>query len=159
MKANQYGTLAEQKRYSIGYRRPSEIPRTEVERLRNRAQESESRLIWYREALAVLRARLGLDHLGEDEDVVERMLEAIASQAQALTRFQDLARSADVRADEMEAGLMEARSEINGLRDAVHGGRSGPASLLDIALAALRGDALRGEAVAGLIEAARRAEA
>ena len=136
-----------------------ELTRTgaEVERLRNRAQESESRLIWYREALRVLRDRLDLDHLGEDEDVVERMLEAIASQAQALTRFQELARTADVRADEMEAGLMEARSEINGLRDAVHGGHSGQAALLDIALAALRGDALRGEAVAGLIEAARRA--
>lgn len=32
MKADQYGTLAEQKRFAIGYRRPSEIPRTEVER-------------------------------------------------------------------------------------------------------------------------------
>ena len=32
MKADQYGTLAEQKRFSIGYMRPSEIPRTEVER-------------------------------------------------------------------------------------------------------------------------------
>lgn len=32
MKADQYGTLAEQKRFSIGYRRPSEIPRSEVER-------------------------------------------------------------------------------------------------------------------------------
>ena len=31
MKAHQCGTLAEQKRYSIGYRRPSEIPRSEVE--------------------------------------------------------------------------------------------------------------------------------
>ena len=128
----------------------------EVEQLRNRAQESESRLIWYREALAVLRDRLGLDHLGEDEDVVERMLEAIASQAQALTRFQDLSRAADVRADEVEAELAQARSEINGLRDAVHGGQYGQAALLDIALAALRGDALRGEAVAGLIEVARR---
>ena len=118
-----------------------------------------SRLIWYREALAVLRARLGLDHLDEDEDVVERMLEEIASVGQALTRFQDLATAADRRADEMEANLMEARSEINGLRDAVHGGASGQSALLDIALTALRGDALRGEAVAGLIEAARRAEA
>lgn len=32
MKADQYGTLAEQKRFSIGYRRPSEMPRSEVER-------------------------------------------------------------------------------------------------------------------------------
>lgn len=134
-----------------------DVLREAGKQLRDRLQTSESRLIWYREAMQVLRDRLGLDHLGEDEDVVERMLEAIASQAQALTRFQDLARSADVRADEVEAELAQARSEINGLRDAVHGGQSGPASLLDIALAALRGDALRGEAVAGLIEAARRA--
>lgn len=32
MKSDQYGTLAEQKRFAIGYRRPSEIPRAEVER-------------------------------------------------------------------------------------------------------------------------------
>ncbi len=125
------------------------------DRLRSRGQESESRLIWYREALAVLRARLGLDHLGEDEDVVERMLEEIASVGRALTRFRDLATAADRRADEMEANLMEARSEINGLRDAVHGAASGQSALLDIALTALRGDALRGEAVAGLIDLAR----
>lgn len=31
MKAHLCGTLAEQKRYSIGYRRPSEIPRSDVE--------------------------------------------------------------------------------------------------------------------------------
>jgi len=87
-----------------------ELTRTgaELERLRDRAQESESRLIWYREALAVLRDRLGLDHLGEDEDVVERMLEAIASQAQALTRFQEMARTADLRADEVEADIRTA---------------------------------------------------
>ena len=84
----------------------------EVERLRDRAQESESRLIWYREALQVLRDRLGLDHLGEDEDVVERMLEAIASQAQALTRFQELARAAAVRADHLE-GELELQIGVN----------------------------------------------
>lgn len=32
MKSDQYGTLAEQKRFAIGYRPPSEIPRVEVER-------------------------------------------------------------------------------------------------------------------------------
>ena len=31
MKADKYGTLSEQKRFSIGYRRPSEIRRDEVE--------------------------------------------------------------------------------------------------------------------------------
>lgn len=166
----------------------------EVERLRDRAQESESRLIWYREALQVLRDRLGLDHLGEDEDVVERMLEAIASQAQALTRFQELARAAAVRADhlegelELQIGVNEAQAAVEAVaaqklwepepaptvptstwgdeslladfgRRVLRGGQSGQAALLDIALAALRGDALRGEAVAGLIEAARRAAA
>ena len=87
--------------------------------LRDRLQESQSRLLWYREALQVLRQRLGLDELGADEDVVERMLEAIASQAQALTRFQELARHADLRADQAEAELRQARSEIEGLRDQV----------------------------------------
>lgn len=105
--------------YAVDTRLRDELARTgrDLEQLRDRAQESESRLIWYREALAVLRDRLGLDHLGDDEDVVEHMLEAIASQAQALTRFQELARAADVRADEVEAELAQARSEIEGLRD------------------------------------------
>ena len=157
----------------------------EVERLRDRAQESESRLIWYREALQVLRDRLGLDHLGEDEDVVERMLEAIASQAQALTRFQELARAADVRADHLEgelerqigvneaqaaverelrATIAEQSADFERLRnqDLAGNGRywsTDDSPLLDVALAVIRDEPVPADRIATLIDLARRASA
>ena len=157
----------------------------EVERLRDRAQESESRLIWYREALQVLRDRLGLDHLGEDEDVVERMLEAIASQAQALTRFQELARAADVRAEHLEgelerqigvneaqaaverelrATIAEQSADFERLRnqDLAGNGRywsTDDSPLLDVALAVIRDEPVPADRIATLIDLARRASA
>lgn len=161
------------------------IAGAEVERLRDLAQESESRLIWYREALQVLRDRLGLDHLGEDEDVVERMLEAIASQAQALTRFQELARAADVRADHLEgelerqigvneaqaaverelrATIAEQSADFERLRnqDLAGNGRywsTDDSPLLDVALAVIRDEPVPADRIATLIDLARRASA
>lgn len=91
----------------------------EVEGLRERIQDVRTRNIWYREALQVLRVRLGLSELGEEEDVVERMLEAIGTLTQSIGRSQELARTADLRADQAEAELGQAHSEINGFKDEI----------------------------------------
>jgi DNA repair ATPase RecN len=83
-----------------------------IEELRAVHQERESRLTWYREALQVLRGRLGLDHLDEDEDVMEQMLEAVASMTHAVSRHQELAAAAEKRVDQAGRALADIRAAL-----------------------------------------------
>jgi chromosome segregation ATPase len=164
-----------------------ELTRTgsEVEQLRDRLQTSESRLIWYREALRVLRDRVGLAHLDEDEDVVERMLESIASMTYAVARHQDLASAAEARADHLEgelerqiganeaqaaverelrATIAEQSADFERLRnqDLAANGRdwsTDDSPLLDVALAVLSEEPVPADRIATLIDLARRASA
>lgn len=154
-------------------------------RLRDRMQTGESRLIWYREALRVLRDRVGLDHLDEDEDVVERMLESIAAMTHALSRHQDLASAAEARADHLEgelerqiganeaqaaverelrATIAEQSADFERLRnqDLAGNGRdwsTDDSPLLDVALAVIRDEPVPADRIATLIDLARRASA